>query len=101
MSGSRRKRNLSLCPLEQNPCRCAKKTGAYVRKGLVDPTRLVFNTDYVVRIESLTRRRAKAAMHSLEELTERWFTDHPQKLSARDVVSEVLSHETLRGFFAV
>lgn len=84
---------------EQNPCRCAKKTGAYVRKGLVDPDRLMFNTDYVVRIESLTRKRAGAAMSSLEELTERWFTNHPLQLSARDVVAELLSHETVRDFF--
>lgn len=86
---------------EANPCRCAKKTGAYVRGGLVDPERLVFNTDYVVRIESLTRKHAAAAMSSLETLAERWFTDHPLQLSARDVVSEVLAHETLRDFFAV
>ena len=86
---------------EANPCRCQKKTAGYIKLGLVDPARLVFNTDYVVRVEALTRNRATEAMATMEALHERWFTNHPLQLSASQLTEQILGHETLRDFFAV
>jgi hypothetical protein len=40
-------------------------------------------------------------MAAVDQLHERWFTDHPFLPPRGDLVSEVLAHETLRGFFAV
>jgi len=86
---------------EANPCRCSKKTAGFVKLGLVDPERRVFNADYVVRIEALTRHGAAAAMAVVEDLHERMFRNHPLQASGQTVVDEILGNPTIRGFFAV
>ena len=84
-----------------NPCRCKKKTLGYVKAGVVDPERHVFNTDYVVRIESLTRRDAASTMEIVEHLHEKVFLDHPLQRAGGSVVDEILGNETIRSFFAL
>ena len=84
-----------------NACRCARKTAAYVRRGLVDPQRLVFNADYVVRVDALTRRGAAGAMATIDDLHERVFGSHPLAVSRSVVVDEILGNEQLRAFFAL
>jgi RNA polymerase sigma factor (sigma-70 family) len=84
-----------------NPCRCAKKTRGYIARGAVDPEQLRFNTDYVVRIEALTREGAREAMETVDDLHERVFLDHPFQVSRQQIVDEILGNETLRRFFDV
>lgn len=61
----------------RNPCRCAAKTRAAIRRGLVDPGRLQFDrrplrrvSDYVSRHRSLVADAAGLRMQNL-------FRDHP------------------------
>jgi RNA polymerase sigma factor (sigma-70 family) len=84
---------------QSNPCRCHKKAKAYVEQGAVDPERLVFNTDYTVRIEELTRKGARRAMATVEALHERVFRDQPFQVSKAKVVDEVLCNDVLKEFF--
>jgi RNA polymerase sigma factor (sigma-70 family) len=84
---------------QANPCRCHKKARAYVEQGAVDPERLVFNTDYTVRIEALTRKGARTAMATVEALHERVFRDHPFQISKAKVIGEILSNDVLKDFF--
>jgi hypothetical protein len=84
-----------------NPCRCRKKTLGYVKLGVVDPERRVFNTDYLVRIESLTRSSAASAMGIVEDLHEKVFLGHPLQHAGVSVVDEILGNETIRSFFAL
>jgi hypothetical protein len=82
-----------------NPCRCRDKTRAYVRRGVVDPARLVFNTDYVVRIEAVTRKGAREAMETVERLHEQVFLEHPFQVGADKIIDDILGNDTLRAFF--
>jgi len=84
-----------------NPCRCRKKTLGYVKLGVVDPERRVFNTDYVVRIQSLTRSDAASTMDLVEDLHEKVFLGHPLQRTGASVVDEILGNETIRSFFAL
>jgi RNA polymerase sigma factor (sigma-70 family) len=84
-----------------NPCRCSKKTAGYVRLGVVDPKRLVFNTDYVLRIESLTKRDAASALQTVEDLHDRVFATHPLQVGGGRIVDDILGNETLRSFFSL
>ena len=84
-----------------NPCRCSKKTAGYVRLGVVDPERLVFNTDYVLRVESLTKRDAASALQTVEDLHERVFSTHPLQVGGGSIVDDILGNETLRSFFSL
>lgn len=84
-----------------NPCRCSKKTAGYIRAGHVDPARRVFNTDYLVRIEEVTRRGAAGAMQAVDDLHDRVFQRHPLPVVGGDLVREILGDATVRSFFAL
>ena len=84
-----------------NPCRCDKKTRGYVRSGAVDPKHLVFNTDYVGRIEALTRSGSSEVIDTVEQLHQRVFLEHPLQVSRSKVVDEILRNDTLRTFFSI
>ena len=82
-----------------NPCRCHKKTRAFVRLGLVDPQHLVFTADHQQRIEELTNTRAREVMETVASLHERVFLEHPVQLSHVRIVDDILGNATLRTFF--
>ena len=84
---------------DANPCRCPKKARGYVQRGVVDPDRLVFNTDYLVRIEAVARRGAGRAMDRVDDLHQQVFLDHPYQLSKARIVEEILNDDTVRTFF--
>jgi RNA polymerase sigma factor (sigma-70 family) len=84
---------------QSNPCRCHKKAKAYVEQGAVHPQQLVFNADYTVRIEDVTRKGARAAMATVEALHERVFREHPFQVSKARIVDEILSNDVLKEFF--
>jgi RNA polymerase sigma factor (sigma-70 family) len=86
---------------ESNPCRCRKKTRALVESGLVDPRRLVFNADYVVRMEDVSKRHARPAMETVDRLHETVFLSHPFQLSKNHIVEEILDDHSLRALFAL
>jgi RNA polymerase sigma factor (sigma-70 family) len=44
----------------RNPCRCERKTRGFVKAGIVDPRRLVFASEHVVRVEQVAPARADA-----------------------------------------
>jgi hypothetical protein len=43
----------------QNPCRCARKTAAFVRDGVVDPLRLQFVDAHLVRARAVAPERTQ------------------------------------------
>ena len=49
---------------EANPCRCAKKTQAFMKAGYLDPTNLLFATSHVTHV----REVAPKALGRLEAL---------------------------------
>ena len=85
----------------KNPCRCHKKAKAYVTRGAVDPERLVFNSDYTLRIAAWAQEGASAALDKVEELHRQVFLEHPLQISRARVVEDVLSDEVLRRFFDI
>lgn len=84
-----------------NPCRCRNKTSGYVKLGLVDPQRLVFNAGYVHRIDAFAKRGAAQAMERVEALQEQAFLSHPFAATKVDIVGAILGDRTLRTFFAL
>jgi RNA polymerase sigma factor (sigma-70 family) len=57
---------------EANPCRCAKKTKAFMRAGYVDPEKLLFVHDHVATV----REAAPKAHADLQELDEAYAEVH-------------------------
>ncbi len=59
-----------------NPCRCARKTRAFVRAGIVDPGRLQFTVAHRARVEEVAPRRADALDHAPATFARLW-REHP------------------------
>jgi len=61
----------------RNPCRCARKTRAFVRAGIVDRQRLVFARSHVARMQEASARGRIAFETTLEALTAALWREHP------------------------
>ena len=81
-----------------NPCRCAKKTKAFIDAGYVDPNNLKFNTRYKKRIEDLSRIEATPLVNTMEDLHRNIFKQDPlQELpSSSRIMNEVLNNEMIK-----
>jgi RNA polymerase sigma factor (sigma-70 family) len=61
---------------QANPCRCAKKTQAFMRAGYVNPDKLVFATAHVIRVREVAAKM-HADMEVLDEAYGEIHRDHP------------------------
>jgi len=59
-----------------NPCRCAKKTRAFMKAGYVDPHNLLFARSHVTRVREVAER-AHQEMDSLDASYAEIHRDHP------------------------
>lgn len=62
---------------KSNPCRCAKKTRAYIEAGYVDPGNLKFNTNYKKKIYEISKGSALSISNTFEDLHKTIFQQHP------------------------
>lgn len=61
----------------RNPCRCAAKTRAFVRDGIVDPRRLVFHAPHVARVREVCAQRRPALDALIDDAYARLYRDQP------------------------
>jgi RNA polymerase sigma factor (sigma-70 family) len=61
---------------QANPCRCAKKTRAFMKAGYVDPENLLFAKPHVIRVREVAMK-VHDAMASLDEAYAEIHRDHP------------------------
>ena len=61
----------------------------------------VHHTDYVQRVESLTKRDAASALQTVEDLHDRVFATHPLQVGGGRFVDDILGNEPLRSFFSL
>ncbi len=61
---------------KSNPCRCAKKTKAFMRAGYIDPSNLLFAQDHVTRVRDVAAK-AHEGMESLDAAYAEIHRDHP------------------------
>lgn len=82
-----------------NPCRCAKKTRAFVRDGIVDPARLVFARPHVATMREASAGGRVLLEAAVDEASAALWRAQPF-LAPPDVVArlrEVLGGEPLRA----
>ncbi|MBI5748282.1 MAG: RNA polymerase sigma factor [Nitrospinae bacterium] len=60
-----------------NPCRCARKTSAWIQAGYVDPHNLKFNANYVKRIKDVSQNKSKEICELMDEQYAQLFREHP------------------------
>ena len=61
---------------QANPCRCAKKTQAFMRAGYVDPANLLFAKDHIIRVREVAAK-VHDDMAELDEAYSEIHRDHP------------------------
>lgn len=71
---------------KSNPCRCAKKTRAFMKAGYVDPHNLLFARSRVTRVREVAER-AHEEMDSLDDAYAEIHRDHPFHASPDFVAS--------------
>jgi RNA polymerase sigma factor (sigma-70 family) len=84
-----------------NPCRCVRKTKAFIHAGWVDKEQLKFNTSYLKKISELSPQKS----NDLNDLTERAYADlfrnHPfqEKEHDKKVFHDILSDNKVMDIF--
>lgn len=78
----------------RNPCRCARKTRAFVREGIVNPAQLVFARPHYLRIKDMSTQGHKAFERLVEHTNTALYRDHPL-VDAPNLVSRL--RQTLAG----
>jgi RNA polymerase sigma factor (sigma-70 family) len=83
---------------KSNPCRCAKKTKAYIEAGYVDPNNLKFNTGYKKKIYELSQEKAVSISNTVEELHRIIFQQHPlqEPLTTTKIVDEIFNNNLIK-----
>jgi RNA polymerase sigma factor (sigma-70 family) len=88
---------------QANPCRCAKKTKAFIDAGYVDPNNLKFNTNYKKRINELAQEKAIPLVNTMEDLHRNIFKQDPfQELpTPKRIVDEVLNNNLIKEILSL
>src|SRR6266540_83508 len=61
----------------RNPCRCARKTRAFIRDGIVDPERLLFARAHVTRMQEVSAQGRAAFQTTIDAANAALWRDHP------------------------
>jgi RNA polymerase sigma factor (sigma-70 family) len=77
-----------------NPCRCARKTRAFVRDGIVDPERLVFARPHVLSMREASAGGRVALESAVDAASAALWREHPF-LEPPDLVARL--RDVLRG----
>lgn len=83
---------------KSNPCRCAKKTRAYINAGLVDPNNLKFNSRHKKKIYELSEQKAVTITNTIEDLYKNIFKKHPlqEPLTSTKIVDEIFNNNLIK-----
>lgn len=81
-----------------NPCRCAKKTRAYIEAGIVDPNNLKFNTRHKKKIYELSEQNATSITNTIEDLNKNIFQQHPlqEPVTSSKIVDEIFNNNLIK-----
>jgi len=70
-----------------NPCRCAKKTQAFISAGYIDTNKLLFASEHVTRVRDVAQR-AHETLEALDQAYAEIHRGHPF-LEGRDFVAQL------------
>lgn len=62
---------------ESNPCKCSKKAKALVDTGYVNPVKLMFNTNYVIKVKQATGNKLEKLSGYVEKNAGKLFKEQP------------------------
>lgn len=86
---------------KSNPCRCPKKTRAFIANGWADPHDLKFNTRIVTTIYDSVPTKNEQLLEVVETQYRYLFAKHPlqQPLKGAGIVDDILSNKDIASIF--
>lgn len=86
---------------KNNPCRCARKTAAFIKMGYVDPVKLHFQKNRVNEINKIIEKRVNSHSNEITReyqklYQEHYFQESPDELTS---IKKMLSSEDLKNTF--
>lgn len=82
---------------KSNPCRCAKKTRAYINAGVVDPNNLKFNTLHKKKVYEISKQSAVSITNTIDDLHKNIFQEHPlQEPLTTKIIDEVFNNNLIK-----
>jgi RNA polymerase sigma factor (sigma-70 family) len=86
---------------KENPCRCPKKTKAFIDNGWTFPDNLQFNSRLITNIYKSVPKKNEQLLDIVEEKYQTLFSEHPlqQPLNKTKIVDELLQDKRIRTIF--
>ncbi len=86
---------------KSNPCRCRKKTRAFIEAGWVDPDNLQFNSNYIKRVYEVVGKRQGKDCDVLDVDYEEIYKSHPFKEHefVKQKLSGILMSKSVRRIY--
>lgn len=86
-----------------NPCRCPKKTKAFINAGWVDPQRLKFNAHYTKSIYEVVNKHTDSDCDKIEELHRSVFIEHPfqEPPSSKKIINEIIDNIFIKDLYKI
>lgn len=88
---------------QNNPCRCAKKTAAFILRGWVNPEKLEFHAEHLRRIRERTAALAEELDDTVEHSYRLLYREHPyqEPPDYSRIVADLVKDERFRATFGV
>lgn len=85
----------------KNPCRCAKKSKYFHKKGLLTEDKKTFNVGYKSKMLDFASANYRASTEAIYEKHSAFFRNHPARdtFDAATVVEEILKDDSMMRFF--
>jgi len=82
-----------------NPCRCAKKTRGFAKAGYLNPEKLLFARERIIRVHEMAEQKS-ADLTALDEAYAKVYRDHPFHDSPDFVASlrTLIAHADFKSF---
>ncbi len=86
---------------KSNPCRCAKKTNAFVKQGWVDKENLLFNVNYLRLINDVASSETNIGFEQTDKLYKTLYQAHPLRQPRQPdlILKNILDHELVKSIF--
>lgn len=86
---------------KKNPCRCARKTSGFIKRGFVDPVNLHFQKGRLTAIEKVAEKKVFEYDNEVSDKYTQLFQQHPfvQSPDSLKSVKKLLSSKSIRDTF--
>jgi len=86
---------------KDNPCRCARKTAGFIKKGYVNPSNLQFQKNTIARISEVVENKLQLLENEVNQQYRALYQSHPylESIDKLQSLKKLLSSEAMKKTF--